>query len=112
MDDLVKRVVVRAGRCGHHYDEACLGCRSANVWTDDELDAQRDRIEALEAQLARIREPDEAMTSKDYALRVAIVMMEAAFADPDKLKTSEQAMNAWCDAMETIRAALAATAPE
>lgn len=52
--DLIERIVVRAGKCGHHFDPNCEGCLAANRWTNEQLDEQRSRIAALEADNARL----------------------------------------------------------
>lgn len=34
-------VIMRAGRCGHHFDENCDGCVKSLEWTNAEMDRLR-----------------------------------------------------------------------
>jgi len=43
------------------------------------------------------------MTDPNALAAKALTQMERTFADPDRLKNSESAMNAFCDAMEGLR---------
>ncbi len=40
-------VIMRAARCGHHFDEDCTSCRSALECSDHELDSLRAEIERM-----------------------------------------------------------------
>lgn len=46
------RIIVRAGKCGHHFNPDCGGCSTAIDFTDRELDSLRALIQSQSAEIA------------------------------------------------------------
>lgn len=38
------RIIVRAAKCGHHFDEGCNACASAEKWANAQLDELRAQL--------------------------------------------------------------------
>lgn len=63
----VAAVIMRAGKCGHHFNETCTSCVSALDYTNREMDSQRAEITRLQAEVERLREAvNEARAAADF----------------------------------------------
>ena len=84
-DDLV--VVVRAGKCGNHFNEGCESCHSAARWTNNELDELRaenaklradnaalvEGLERIEGQAVCVALPASPEERCDWLINIAVV---------------------------------------
>lgn len=48
------RIIVRAAKCGHHFDEGCNACNRAEQWTNAQLDELRAQLAERDARIAEL----------------------------------------------------------